>query len=126
MLKTLFSRFNFWTTLFSKIMPNFWWTDIPSRRGSLLSSNPIFISSANYFQVFDSFHLIKVWILLKCRLNWRVNRKKKSCHFSKNEYRISANSFRGNYSFLKVEVRKLFKGGNYSRVETIRGNTVFK
>ena len=34
-------------------------------------------------------------------------------------YRISANSFRGNYSFLKVEVRKLFKGGNYSREETI-------
>jgi hypothetical protein len=28
-------------------------------------------------------------------------------------YPISANSFRGNYSFLEVEVRKLFKGGNY-------------
>ena len=58
-------------------------------------------------------------------------------------YRISANSFRGNYSFLKVEVRKVFKGGNYSKeetidflvfskhliwivsAETIRGNTVF-
>ena len=26
-------------------------------------------------------------------------------------YRISANSFRGNYSFLEVEVRQLFKGG---------------
>ena len=35
------------------------------------------------------------------------------------KYRISANSFRGNYSFLKVEVRKLFKGGNYSKEETI-------
>ena len=34
-------------------------------------------------------------------------------------YRISANSFRGNYSFLEVRVRKLFKGGNYSREETI-------
>ena len=54
----------------------------------------------------------------------------------KNTYRISANSFRGKYSFLKVEIqrsqyirpkftvhkcaetiqgRKLFKGGNYSR-----------
>ena len=96
-------------------------------------------------------------------------------------YRISANSFRGNYSFLNlnlctvtfgystyrcrnysredtiqgrknirrytvfhlapnfefylmycdlwlqyIQVRKLFKGGNYSRAETIRGNTVFK
>ena len=39
-------------------------------------------------------------------------------------YRISANSFRGNYSFLEVGVRQLFKGGNYSRAETIRGNTV--
>ena len=44
-----------------------------------------------------------------------------------------SNSFRGNYSFLDLEiqrsqyinVRKLFKGGNYSRVETIWGNTVF-
>ena len=29
------------------------------------------------------------------------------------EYRISANSFRGNYSFLEVAVRQLFKWGNY-------------
>ena len=28
-------------------------------------------------------------------------------------YRISANSFRGNYSFLEVGVRQVFKGGNY-------------
>ena len=34
-------------------------------------------------------------------------------------YRISANSFRGNYSFLEVWVRQVFKGGNYSREETI-------
>ena len=45
------------------------------------------------------------------------------------------NSFRGNYSFMNltlytvsvsqyIQVRKLFKGGNYSRAETIRGNTV--
>ena len=26
--KTIFSDFNFWTSLFSKILPNFWWTDI--------------------------------------------------------------------------------------------------
>ena len=32
---------------------------------------------------------------------------------------MSANSFRGNYSFLEVGVRQLFKGGNYSREETI-------
>ena len=25
-----------------------------------------------------------------------------------------------------IQVRKLFKGGNYSRAETIRGNTVFQ
>ena len=35
------------------------------------------------------------------------------------EYRISANSFRGNYYFSEVGVRQLFKGGNYSREETI-------
>ena len=29
------------------------------------------------------------------------------------------NSFRGNYSFLEVGVRQLFKGGNYSKEETI-------
>ena len=37
----------------------------------------------------------------------------------KKKYRISANSFRGNYSFLEVGVRQLFKGGNYSKEETI-------
>ena len=30
-VKYIFSRLDFWTTLFSKIMPNFWWTDIPCR-----------------------------------------------------------------------------------------------
>ena len=34
-------------------------------------------------------------------------------------YSISSYSFLGNYSFLKVVVRQLFKGGNYSREETI-------
>ena len=29
------------------------------------------------------------------------------------EYHISANSFCGNYSFLEVGVRQVFKGGNY-------------
>ena len=50
-----------------------------------------------------------------------------------NIYRISVNSFRGNYFFFEfnlmycdlltqnIQVRKLFKGGNYSRAETIRG-----
>ena len=35
---------------------------------------------------------------------------------------ISANSFRGNYSFLNLT---LYRCGNYSRVETICGNTVY-
>ena len=43
---------------------------------------------------------------------------KTACLFILN-YRISANSFRGNYSFLEVGLRKLFEGGNYSREETI-------
>ena len=34
-------------------------------------------------------------------------------------YRTSANSFRGNYYFLEAWVRQLFKGGNYSKEETI-------
>ena len=45
----------------------------------------------------------------------------------KNDYRISSYGFRGNCSFFGFEiqrsqyisVRKLFKGGNYSRAETI-------
>ena len=53
------------------------------------------------------------------------------CNIVKFIYRISSYSFRGNYSFLNLEiqrsqyikVRKLFKGGNYSSAETIRGNT---
>ena len=52
-------------------------------------------------------------------------------------YRISANSFRGHYFFFEfnlmycdlwwqyIQVRKSFKGGNYSRAEIIRGNTVY-
>ena len=34
-------------------------------------------------------------------------------------YCISANTFRGNYSFLEVGVRQVFKGVNYSKAETI-------
>jgi hypothetical protein len=64
-------------------------------------------------------HILKFEIL---QTNKKI--KQKCSVFS---YRISANSFRGNYSFLNltyIQVRKLFKGGNYSRAETIRGNTV--
>ena len=40
-------------------------------------------------------------------------------------YRISANSFRGNYSFLNlIKGHSTYRCGNYSREETIRGNTV--
>ena len=45
-------------------------------------------------------------------------------------YRISANSFRGNYSFLSLTlctvtfVYSTYRCGNYSRAKTIRGNTV--
>ena len=38
-------------------------------------------------------------------------------------YRISANSFRGTYSFLNLTLCT-YRCGNYSRAETIRGNTV--
>ena len=49
----------------------------------------------------------------------RFYRKTRLEQHVKGMYRISANSFRGNYSFLEVEVRQLFKGGNYSKEETI-------
>ena len=48
-----------------------------------------------------------------------------------NNYRISANSFRGNYSFLNLTLCSVtfghftYRCGNYSRAETIRRNTVF-
>ena len=60
-----------------------------------------------------------------CQFWLRCKGSKSTLKVSKNDnevdfiYRISANSFRGNYSFLKVGVRQLFKGGNYSRAETI-------
>ena len=47
------------------------------------------------------------------------------------KYRISANSFRRNYSILNLTlctvtfVHSTYRCGNYSRAETIRGNTVF-
>ena len=46
------------------------------------------------------------------------------------DYRISANSFRENYSFLNLTLCTVtfgdstYRCGNYSRGETIRGNTV--
>ena len=46
-------------------------------------------------------------------------------------YCISANSFRGNYSFLNLTLctvnfnHSTYRCGNYSREETIRGNTVY-
>ena len=48
----------------------------------------------------------------------------------KGKYRISANSFRVNYSFLNFTLctvtfdRSTYRCRNYSREETIRGNTV--
>ena len=41
-------------------------------------------------------------------------------------YRISANSFRGNYSFLEVRLRPLFKGGNYSFILLFVYNFIFR
>ena len=47
-----------------------------------------------------------------------------------NIYRISANSFHGNYSFLNLTlctvtfVHSTYRCGNYLREETILGNTV--
>ena len=66
-----------------------------------------FFSSCSGYQFLVSNNGIK-WFLIKYFLI-----------FIKCTYRISANSFRGNYSFLEVRLRPLFKGGNYSREESI-------
>ena len=64
---------------------------------------------------------------------WQQRQDTSCCHWSTSKsgkeiiisdlnsakYRISSYSCRVNYSFLKVRVRKVFKGGNYSREETI-------
>ena len=50
----------------------------------------------------------------------------------KKKYRISANSFRGNYSFLNLTLctvtfdHSTYRCGNYSREETIQGRKLFK
>ena len=54
----------------------------------------------------------------------------------KYKYRISSNSFHGNYTFLNLEIQrsqyikvwKLFKGGNYMRIygNDYRKNLIFK
>ena len=51
--------------------------------------------------------------------NKNEHKRQTNINQTQNTYRISANSFRGNYSFLEVGVRQLFKGGNYSKEETI-------
>ena len=60
----------------------------------------------NYQNFTEMYHLL-----------WTTNRNHK--------YRISANSFCGNYSLLNLTFdHSTYRCGNYSRVETIRGNTV--
>ena len=50
---------------------------------------------------------------------------------SRNSYRISANSFHGNYSFLNLNLctvtfgHSTYRCGNYSREETIQGRKLF-
>jgi len=47
MVLKFFSRLNFWTTLFSKITPNFWWTDIPRRDFKTFSSGVCWFLAKN-------------------------------------------------------------------------------
>ena len=64
----------------------------------------------------------------------KINPNFKIVHSFECIYRISANSFRGNYSFLNLTLFTVTFDlyfinlnscrGNYSRAETIRGNTV--
>ena len=71
--------------------------------------------------------LIFIMIFETCRANQIISKYKKPIQalttlkigYLAPIYRISSYSCRGNYSFLEVEVRQVFKGGNYSREETI-------
>ena len=74
-------------------------------------------------------------------ISWEKLTQKKLGNFAKLQflndriyndiYRIFTNSFRGNYSFLNLTLctvtfaHSTYRCGNYSRAETIRGNTVF-
>ena len=64
---------------------------------------------------------------LMCLLTISTNNKQSYFH----EYRISANSFRGNYSFLNLTLSTVtfghstYRCGNYSREETIQGRKLF-
>ena len=77
-------------------------------------------------------------LCLAHRLNFLFSTQPQISGCQKSSYRISANSFRGNYSFLKFFVQRsqyisikfpLHKPsenrGNYSREETIQGRKLF-
>ena len=57
--------------------------------------------------------------------------KEQDLGLKKFKYRISANSFRGNYSFLSLTLctvtfgNSTYRCGNYSREETIQGRKLF-
>ena len=80
-----------------------------SARGQLISERLFDVLNFSKNQ-----HEILVNLESRNWLNWE-----NKASFIKYIYRISANSFRGNYSFLEAGVRQVFKGGNYSREETI-------
>ena len=78
---------------------------------------------------------VKIWTVSNCEFNanffsffWFILLAFGSRNYW--SYRISANSFRGNYSFLNFTLctvtfdHSTYRCGNYSREETIWGNTV--
>ena len=86
LLKTFFSRFNFWTILFSKIMPYFWITDIHRRNFSIFfPSSMLILDEKKHFygsvlmKIINSrFEYLnmsrvhktprkKVWFIINCR-----------------------------------------------------------
>ena len=89
------------------------------------------VSNYNYWEKMVTYNKFKIEHHLPSSGINRNSSNKMFCTPSHN-YPISANSFCGNYSFFEFGLMysdllpKLFKGGNYSRAETIRGNTVFE
>ena len=74
--------------------------------------------------------LDKKYVLIRSAANWPSlpvsTHNFLVCCFWPNIYRISTNSFRGNYSFLEVRLQSLFEGGDYSTILLFVYNFIFR
>ena len=64
------------------------------------------------FSILDSWFEFTLWTKTNVNPLPPIKNESMYFHLILNDYRISANSCRNNYSFLETLVRQLFKGGN--------------